>query len=233
METLGSSGRIRKLAAHPRRSLTEWNSTNPGGFTSSRLPRPKCAPTAEIFGQLPDYLEYANPSPLVEEDGDSGEDNQGTSVRDTLSPIKKRERRKLRESAGVKPKPSQERTIGPSNSRQKVTLPPKGTMRCRWGGNCTFAMAYDYSLDTIRSWKTHIASHPTRSDQHAEDSGGRVKTVECNWGGCSAQVEKGYLFKHIVTHEVRFKLLCPHGCGVAFRDDNLDRHLRSCAAYEK
>lgn len=167
---------------------------------------------------------------MEEDDGDD-DSSRGASIQDTLSPTKKRERKKLRESAGVKPKPSQKRIAGPSNSRQKASLPPEGTMRCLWGDDCVFEMTYDYTLETLKCWKHHIGLHLTRSDQRTEDSGERGKTVTCSWDGCSAQVERGYLFKHIVTHEVRFKLLCPHGCGIAIRDDNLDRHLRSCAAY--
>ena len=91
-------------------------------------------------------------------------------------------------------------------------------------------MAFDYTLDTIKDWKIHVASHLTKPDGPIRDSvgGQKVRMVACGWGGCSAEVERGYLFKHIVTHEVRFKLLCPYGCEVAIRDDNLDRHLRSC-----
>jgi hypothetical protein len=104
-------------------------------------------------------------------------------------------------------------------------------MRCRWSDDCTVEMDYDYTLATIKDWKTHIVSHLAGSGGSAEVSARKsqkVKMVECSWGGCNARVERGYLFKHIVTHEVRFKLLCPYGCGVSIRGDNLDRHLKSC-----
>lgn len=34
---------------------------------------------------------------------------------------------------------------------------------------------------------------------------------------------RGYLFKWIVIHEARFKVLCPRECGVTIRDDDLER----------
>lgn len=207
--------------------------TDPREFLSSRITRPKCAPTAELFGHLPDYLRYAHPSPQGGED-DSGDDDDydlGTPTQDDLSPLKERQRKRLRESAGVKPKPSQKRTAGPSSLKSKISLPPAGRMKCLWGGGCTVQMPFDYTLDTIKDWKNHIASHLAKSDKSTDDSAGRnqkMKVVKCGWDGCGAKVERGYLFKHIVTHEMRFKLLCPRGCEVAIRDDNLDRHLRSC-----
>ena len=97
-------------------------------------------------------------------------------------------------------------------------------------------MDSNYTFETIREWKSHLASHLAKSGEPTEDSVGRaqlrVRVVECNWDGCNAKVERGYLFKHIVTHEVRFKLLCPRDCGVAIRDDNLERHLKSCRLSE-
>jgi len=196
------------------------------------MSRPKCVSTAEIFGHLPGYSHYARPSPPEDDDDDDEiDDDEDTPTQDVLSPLKERRRRKLRETAGVRPKPSRKHVVGASNLKPKTSLPPAGTMRCLWGNDCTTRMAFDYSLGTIKDWKGHIAVHLTGSNQPAEDPGGRgqkVKMVRCSWDGCGEKVEKGYLFKHIVTHEVRFKLLCPRGCEVAIRDDNLERHLKSC-----
>ena len=100
-------------------------------------------------------------------------------------------------------------------------------MQCLWGGDCTAVKTFDYSMGAIKDWKNHIASHLAESSEVVGGSAGRVK---CRWGGCNKEVERGYLFKHITTHEVRFKLLCPRGCGVAIRGDNLERHLRVCQA---
>lgn len=211
--------------------LARCNLTDPCEFTSSRISRPKCAPTAEVFGNLPSYLEYVNSSPREEElDGENDENDNGR----ILSPLKKRQRRKLRESAGVNAKSSRRHrtsVVGPSDLKARTSLPPVGRMQCLWGSNCTTRMDFDYTFKTIKDWKNHIASHLVKPSKPTEDSVGRgqmVKILKCSWGGCSANVEKGYLFKHIVTHEVRFKLLCPRGCGVAIRDDNLERHLKSC-----
>lgn len=192
--------------------------------------RPKCAPTAEIFGNFPDYLELTDPSPLSEGDHDDDGDVQVILVHDALNPPKKRGR-ELQESGGVRSRPSQNPTIGPSNPRRNATLRPEGTMRCLWGDGCAFEMAYDYKLTTIKAWKGHIVSHLKTPNPSSKDARGQAKTVECSWGECNARVPKGYLFKHIVTHEVRLKLSCPHGCGVAIRDDNLGRHLKSCIIY--
>jgi len=197
---------------------------SPCEFISSRIARPKCASTAELFGHLPDYQQHVHPPPQEEEDDNHDEDTQ-----DVLNPLKKRQRKKIRESAGVKPKPPAGRNVGPSIPKPRPSLPPVGMVRCLWGDDCTVQMVFDYTLDTIKDWKNHIVSHLTKSNGPTEDpTGGCQKIVKCRWDGCSAKVERGYLFKHIVTHEVRFKLLCPRGCGVAFRDDNLERHLRSC-----
>lgn len=100
-------------------------------------------------------------------------------------------------------------------------------MQCLWGGDCTAVKTFDYSMGAIKDWKNHIASHLAESSEVVGGSAGRVK---CRWGECNKEVERGYLFKHITTHEVRFKLLCPRGCGVAIRGDNLERHLRVCQA---
>ena len=146
-----------------------------------------------------------------------------------LSLPEKRRRKKLRASAGVRPKPPRKPSAGRSSADTKIHLPPKGRMQCLWGDGCTVQKVFAYSLDTIKDWKNHISSHLTEPSEVVEGSAGRVKTVvRCRWGGCNKKVEKGYLFKHIVTHEVRFKLLCPLRCGVAIRDDNLERHLRIC-----
>jgi len=211
------------FASNLRFRLTRWDLIGPCEFISSRIAQPKCASTVELFGHLPGYLQHVHPPPQEEEDDD------GAPTHDVLSPLKKRQRKKIRESAGIKPKPSTKRTAGPSIPKPKTSLPPVGRVRCLWGGDCTVQMTFDYTLDTIKDWRNHIASHLAKSDGSTEGpTGGCQKMVKCLWGGCSAKVEKGYLFKHIVTHEVRFKLLCPRGCGVTFRDDNLERHLRSC-----
>ena len=106
----------------------------------------------------------------------------------------------------------------PRKKRLKPSLPPKGKMQCLWRDGCTVNKAFDYSAGTIKDWKTHINSHLE----------GSVGVVKCRWGGCKEEAQKDYMFKHIVTHEVRFKLLCPRGCGVAVRDDNRERHLKVC-----
>ena len=183
-----------------------------------------------MFAHIPDYSQYIG-TPTQEREDDEEGFGRSASKENTLGPLKKRERKRLRESAGVNPKPSRERVAGRSNPKPKTSLPPKGAMRCLWGDDCDIQMAFDYTLDTIKGWKNHVAWHLTRFSQPAEDNVARGKMVICDWDGCGAMVERGYLFKHIVTHEVRFKLLCPHGCGVDIRDDNLERHLRSCAAY--
>jgi hypothetical protein len=211
--------------------LTGWDFADPCEFISSRVSRPKCAPTAELFGHLQSYSQHAHPSPREESDDGDDDHDEDTSAPDVLSPLKKRQREKLRESAGVKPKPTRKHTVGLPISKPKTALPPPGRMRCRWGDDCTVQMDFDYTFDTIKDWKTHIVSHLARPSETTEDSAGRdqkVKMVKCSWGGCSAKVERGYLFKHIITHEVRFKLLCPRGCEVAIRGDNLERHLRTC-----
>jgi len=202
----------------------------PCEFILSRVAQPKCASTAELFGHLPGYLQHVHPRPQEEEDNNNRDDHdEGALTQDVLSPLKKLQRKGIRERAGVKPKPPTKRTAGPSIPKPKPSLPPVGRVRCLWGGGCTVEMAFDYTPDTIKDWRNHIFSHLTKSNEPTEDPPGRCqKMVKCHWGGCGAKVERGYLFKHIVTHEVRFKLLCPRGCGVAFRDDNLERHLRSC-----
>jgi hypothetical protein len=172
---------------------------------------------------------------VEENDDGDGDGDENTSTPDVLSPLKKRQREKLRESTGVEPKPARMHTVGPSNPKPKTTLPPPGRMRCLWGDDCTVQMNFDYTFDTIKDWKTHIVSHLVSSRETTEDSAGRdkrVKVVKCSWGGCSAKVERGYLFKHIVTHELRFKLLCPLGCGVAIRSDTLARHWKTCRLAE-
>ena len=207
--------------------LTGWNLVDPREFISSRITKPKCAPTAELFGHLPGYLQHIHPSRHEGED-DGDDHDEGTLSKDVLNPLQKRRRRKLRECAGVKVKRSQRRTFGASTPKSKTSLPPAGRMQCLWDDNCTVRMAFNYTLDTIKDWKNHIASHVPEPNKTTEDLAGGCRMVECGWGRCGAKVEKGYLFKHIVTHEVRFKLLCPRGCEVAIRDDNLERHLRSC-----
>ena len=106
-------------------------------------------------------------------------------------------------------------------------------MQCLWGDGCPTEMDFDYTFETIKGWKEHFASHlPAESNEPAgvseERAQPKVKMVECGWDGCGAKVERGHLFEHVVTHEVRLKPLCCRGCGVAIRDDNLDRHLKSC-----
>ena len=211
--------------------LTRWNLTNPREFISSRITQPKCASTAELFGHLPSYSQCVQPSSQEEEDDDDDGHDEDTSRQGVLSPLKKRQRKGLRESAGVKPRSTKKRAVGPSVLKSKTSLPPAGRMRCLWGDDCTVRMPFNYTLDTIKDWKNHIGWHLTRSNESTDDPVGRcqtVKMVTCGWDGCSVKVERGYLFKHIVTHEVRFKLLCPRGCEVAIRDDNLERHMRSC-----
>jgi len=177
-----------------------------------------------MFGHLSGYSHHADPSPHEEVGEDSDEDldlGGVSSTRDILGPLRERERERLRMSAGVKPKPSRRPSAECSwTPKAKASLPPTGEMRCLWGDNCTVEEVFDYTKDTIKGWKDHIASHLT------EPSEGKV--VSCRWGGCNEKMKREYLFKHIVTHEVRFKQLCPRGCGVAFRDDNLARHLKVC-----
>ena len=73
--------------------LTEWNLTDLCEFSLSRISRPKCASTAELFGHLPGYSQYAHPTPPEEEDG--GSDDDDTPAQDIISPLKERQRRKL------------------------------------------------------------------------------------------------------------------------------------------
>ena len=72
-------------------------------------------------------------------------------------------------------------------------------------------MDFDYPLETIKGRKTHIDLHPVESDELAGDSAGRDR------GGKLGGVQRDdYLFKLIVTHEVRSKLLCLRGLGYLF-----------------
>jgi len=93
-------------------------------------------------------------------------------------------------------------------------------------------MDFDHTLETIKEWKDHLASHLAKSNEPVEVPAGRnqprVEMVGCSWDGCDERVERGHLFEHVVTHEARLELLCPRGCGVVITDDNLDRHLKSC-----
>lgn len=191
-----------------------------GELVRLRKSRPKCVPTAEIFGHLPDYLQCAHASPEKEEGESDDEDldsDEVSPIRDVLSPLKKQERKRLRILAGVKPKTLRMPSAECSAPRTKISLPEEGKMRCLWGGDCIVEKEFDYTKDTIKGWKDHIASRLTSSSE-----------VWCMWDGCNEKMKREYLFKHIVTHEVRFKQLCPRGCGVAFRDDNLARHLKVC-----
>ena len=196
-----------------------------GALALSRRSRPKCVSTAEIFGDLSVYSHHADPASHEEDGKDSDEDldlGEVSPTRDTLGPLRGRERGGLRISAGVRPKPTRRPSAECSwTPKTKASLPPQGKMRCLWGDDCAVEKAFDYTKDTIKGWKDHIASHLI------EPSDGKV--VNCRWGGCNEKMRREYLFKHIVTHEVRFKQLCPRGCGVAFRDDNLARHLKVCS----
>ena len=74
-------------------------------------------------------------------------------------------------------------------------------MQCLWGDDCPTEMDFDYTLETIKGWEIHFASHLAKSDESMENTARRAQP-KCSWDGCNAKVEKGYLFKHIVTHEV-------------------------------
>lgn len=217
----------------PSSRFAFWNFSEPYEFIPSQVSQPKCAPTEDIFGNLIGYSEFVHPSRQEEDDNEATAGHYDTDV---PSPLKKQQRRKLRESAGVKGTSSRNpgrSAAGPlPNPKPETSLPPAGRMQCLWGDGCPTKMDFDYTPETIEEWKDHIASHLAESSEPTEDSGGgarpRAKRVECSWNGCGTRVERERLFKHIAAHEVRLKLLCSNRCGVNIRDDNLERHLKSC-----
>jgi hypothetical protein len=199
--------------------LTLWGLSEPCEFHSSGISLPECAPTAEVFNSLPDY------PPWQEED----DDDEGTSRHrdtDVLSPIRKKQRKKVRDSAGVKKAPARK------SRKPKTSPPPTGSMRCLWGDDCNTKMEFDYTPETIKKWENHVASHLAKSGEPAADSVGKAqpkaKTVECMWDGCGKELRRDYIFRHIASHDARFKHLCPNGCGTLIRGDNLVRHLKLC-----
>ena len=131
--------------------------------------------------------------------------------------LREKERKKIRQSSGVKPKAKAPKAKGPRSADAAPSFdPPLETVQCQWAG-CTKRLHVDYV--SVKHWGKHIRQHYARQQD----------MVECRWGaGCDAVVSKSSMWKHVVVHQPKFKIRCPRGCDVMTRGDMMRRHLRSC-----
>lgn len=138
-----------------------------------------------------------------------------------LQAPREKERKKIRQRNGVKPKAKSKakspkipdlRNVGTtSSSNANFEM-----VRCQWE-DCKRWLHVDY-VD-VKHWGQHIREHYTDEPD----------LVPCRWGsGCGAEINKSSVWKHIIVHEPKFKIRCPHGCDVLTRGDMMKRHLRSC-----
>jgi len=89
-------------------------------------------------------------------------------------------------------------------------------VQCQWA-DCTKRLHVDYV--SVRHWGKHVREHYAKEQD----------MIQCEWeGGCGAVINKSSMWKHIIVHEPKFKIRCPHGCDVSTRGDMMRRHLRSC-----
>ena len=134
-----------------------------------------------------------------------------------LAALREKERKKIRQSSGVKPKVKAPRKHGPQSLEAAPSSnTPLEMVQCRWDG-CTKRLYVDYI--SVRHWGEHVRTH------YSDEQG----TIQCKWrGGCGAAVNKSSMWKHVVSHQSKFKVRCPKGCGVSTREDMLPRHTGTC-----
>ena len=142
------------------------------------------------------------------------QDRNGSSEPSPLQALREKERRKIRQRSGVKPKaktsPRGISTATSSNTTLEI-------VECQWSG-CTKRLHVDY-VD-VKHWGQHVREH--YADQ--------PEMVQCKWdGGCGAVISKSSMWKHIVVHQPKFKIRCPRGCDVFTRADMMRRHLQTCS----
>jgi len=130
-----------------------------------------------------------------------------------IQTLRQKERKKIREGSGVKPKPKAPRRSVEAAPSSHL---PSETVQCKWA-DCTEQLHVDYI--SVEHWGRHIREH--YADQQ--------DTIQCKWeGGCGSRFHKSSIWKHIIVHEPRFKIRCPRGCGVSTRGDMMNRHLLYC-----
>ena len=133
-----------------------------------------------------------------------------------LRTLREKHKKKIRQTSGVKPKAKTPpmhsiRNAGAvSSSKKKLQM-----VRCQWA-DCTKKLHVDYV--NIKHWSDHIREHYTSQPE----------TMPCQWDGCDSKINKSSVWKHVVAHQPKFKLRCPHGCDVYTRADMMKRHLRTC-----
>jgi hypothetical protein len=144
-------------------------------------------------------------------------DEAGPLELSPLPALREKERKKIRQSSGVKPKAKAPQTHGPRNVEAAASSnPPLEMVQCKWEG-CTKWLHVDY-ID-VGHWGKHIREH------YADEQ----DMVQCKWdGGCGVCHNKSSMWKHIIVHEPKFKIRCTRGCDIFTRGDMMKRHLRTC-----
>ncbi|KAF9650308.1 hypothetical protein BDM02DRAFT_3112279 [Thelephora ganbajun] len=177
---------------------SESTSSTPTGSTFTRSPSPPFTIRGPNVGSVC----------RAEDENDSHE----------LSPLqtlREKERKKIRQSSGVRPKVKAPQT----RSLRTVEAPSRSSLemvQCQWTG-CTKRLHVDYV--SVKHWGKHVREHYANQQD----------MIQCKWkGGCGAVLGKSSMWKHIVVHQPKFKIRCPRGCDVVTRGDMMRRHLRSC-----
>lgn len=188
---------------------TNWNSfgsNSPSSSSTSSYSTPPGSPSPFRL------VRWGGKGPIPR----TGNQN-GSLERSPLQNLQGKERKKIRQSSGVKYKTKTPRTHSPRDLVAGPHPKPASEMvQCMWEG-CTTTMYVDYV--NVKHWGKHIREHYTNQPE----------MIQCQWaGGCGAAIKKSSLWKHIVVHQPRFKLRCPHGCDVFTRADMMKRHLNTC-----
>ena len=172
-------------------------------------------PTSSVFTR--------SPSPFVPARGfDVGPVHMAEDETDSLesSPLaapREKERKKIRQSSGVKSKVKAPQTHGLRNVEATPSSnTPLEMVQCQWEG-CTKRLHVDYI--SVGHWGKHVREHYANEQD----------MIQCKWeGGCGAVVNKSSMWKHVVVHQPKFKIRCPRGCDVSTRSDMMRRHLQTC-----
>ena len=164
-----------------------------------------------------------SPSPFVPAQGlDVGPARTAEDETESLEPsplatLREKERKRIRQSSGVKPKAKVPQPRGLRNfEATPSSSTPLEMVQCQWGG-CTKRLYVDYI--NVEHWGKHVREH------YADER----DTIQCQWeGGCGDVVNKSSMWKHVVRHQSKFKIRCPYGCGVSTRGDMMNRHRKTC-----
>jgi hypothetical protein len=188
-------------------SSSQSSNYTPENYTSTSTPSlsspsPPPSPRTRGFGKGP--IPWA-------------QGGQGSPSRTHLQVIREKEKKMIRRRSGVKPKAKTPRTHGAPNVGDTSSSNTYLEMvECQWAG-CTKRLHVDYV--SVKHWGQHIRDHYV----------GKPQMIQCQWdGGCGATVHKSSLWKHIVVHQQKFKIRCPHGCDVFTRGDMMKRHFQTC-----